>query len=122
MCTSTSVQEYTITPLAIRPRFWAGASFCPYTGHAFVMKTSEEIMIGREASAARRWKALRKLALAVGVQCRAEQDVGERSLHRLVGREELGRPAAGQLRPEPFGRLSQELAVNHRHDREDLRR
>src|SRR5687768_1933571 len=51
-----------------------------------------------------------------------ETESGEISLHRLVGREELGRPAAGQLRSELFVRLSQELAVNHRHDREDLRR
>ena len=44
---------------------------------------------------------------------------GERWLHRLVGREETGDLAAGQLRSELCARLTEEFAVNHGDRRKD---
>jgi hypothetical protein len=63
--------------------------------YAFVMKTPEEIMIERE-----------------------RQEVST-----STGRaKELGDLAAGQVRPDLIARLTEEFAVNHVDDREDLGR
>jgi hypothetical protein len=60
-------------------------------------------------------RALRPSAL-VGP---GENKPGERWLHRLVGREETGDLAAGQLRSELCARLTKEFAVNHGDRRKD---